>query len=36
VAWIEVTREDAAEGRLKEAYERIAQALARVIPFYHV
>jgi alkylhydroperoxidase family enzyme len=36
MAWIRVTREDAAEGRLKEAYDRIASALGRVIPFYHV
>ncbi len=32
MAWISVTREEAAEGRLKEAYDRIG----RVIPFYHV
>ena len=36
MAWIEVTREDTAEGRLKEAYDRITRALGRVIPFYHV
>ena len=36
MAWIEVTREHAAEGRLKEAYDRIARAMGRVIPFYHV
>ena len=36
MAWIEVTREDAAEGRLKEAYERITRAIGRVIPFYHM
>ena len=36
MAWIGVTREEAAEGRLKEAYERITRAMGRVIPFYHV
>ena len=36
MAWIEVTREGAAGGRLKEAYDRIVRAIGRVIPFYHV
>jgi uncharacterized peroxidase-related enzyme len=34
MTWIGETREDAAEGPLKEAYARIARALGRVIPFY--
>lgn len=34
MAWIEETREHAAEGLLKEAYARIVRALGRVIPFY--
>jgi alkylhydroperoxidase family enzyme len=36
MVWIEVTKEDAAEGRLKDAYDRVARALGRVIPFYRV
>jgi len=36
MAWIEVTPEDKAEGRLKEAYQRIVRGLGRVIPFYRV
>ncbi len=36
MAWISVTREEAAEGRLKEAYDRIGRVIGRVIPFYHV
>jgi alkylhydroperoxidase family enzyme len=34
MAWIAVTDESAADGRLKEAYERIVRALGRVIPYY--
>ncbi|HUG38355.1 MAG TPA: peroxidase-related enzyme [Candidatus Limnocylindrales bacterium] len=34
MAWIGETHEDAAEGRLKDAYGRIVRALGRVIPFY--
>ncbi len=34
--WIEVTRGDRGEGRLKEAYDRIVRAIGRVMPFYHV
>jgi alkylhydroperoxidase family enzyme len=36
MAWIRVVREEAAEGRLKEAYDRIVRAIGRVIPFYRV
>lgn len=32
--WIDVTPEAAAEGPLREAYERIRRTLGRVIPFY--
>lgn len=32
--WIHVTSEERAEGRLKEAYERIKATLGRVIPYY--
>ena len=34
MAWISVTREERAEGLLKEGYERVRRALGRVIPFY--
>jgi alkylhydroperoxidase family enzyme len=34
--WIAEVHESAAEGRLKECYERIRRALGRVLPFYRV
>jgi uncharacterized peroxidase-related enzyme len=34
MSWIAEIHESAAEGRLKECYERIRKALGRVIPFY--
>jgi len=36
MAWIKVVREETAEGRLKDAYDRIVRAIGRVIPFYRV
>jgi uncharacterized peroxidase-related enzyme len=36
MAWIEEIAESAAEGRLKECYERVRAALGRVVPFYRV
>jgi uncharacterized peroxidase-related enzyme len=34
--WIAEVHESAAEGRLKECYERIRRGLGRMIPFYRV
>jgi alkylhydroperoxidase family enzyme len=34
MAWISFIGEERAEGRLKEAYERVRRVLGRVIPFY--
>jgi len=34
MSWIHETREDVADGALKDAYARIVRALGRVIPFY--
>jgi alkylhydroperoxidase family enzyme len=34
MAWISFIDEERAEGRLKEAYERVRRVLGRVIPFY--
>jgi alkylhydroperoxidase family enzyme len=34
MSWIAEVSESAAEGRLKECYERIRRALGRVLPFY--
>jgi uncharacterized peroxidase-related enzyme len=34
MSWIAEVPEHAAEGRLKECYERVRKALGRVIPFY--
>ena len=34
--WIAEVPESAAEGRLKDCYERIRRALGRVLPFYRV
>lgn len=34
MSWIGEVHERAAEGRLKECYERIRRALGRVLPFY--
>jgi uncharacterized peroxidase-related enzyme len=34
MSWIAEVHEGAAEGRLKDCYERIRKALGRVIPFY--
>src|SRR5262249_11416987 len=34
MSWIAEVPEGAAEGRLKECYERITRALGRVLPFY--
>ena len=36
MSWIAEVHESAAEGRLKECYERITRALGRMIPFYRV
>ena len=36
MSWIAEVHESAAEGRLKECYERIVKALGRMIPFYRV
>ena len=36
MAWIAEVHESAADGRLKECYERIIKALGRMIPFYRV
>jgi alkylhydroperoxidase family enzyme len=34
--WIPEVHESAAEGRLKDCYDRIRRALGRVLPFYRV
>ena len=34
MSWITEVHESAAEGRLKECYERVRKALGRVLPFY--
>ena len=34
MSWIAEVHESAAEGRLKECYERVTRALGRMIPFY--
>jgi alkylhydroperoxidase family enzyme len=34
--WIAEVHESAAEGRLKDCYDRIRRALGRVLPFYRV
>ncbi len=34
MSWIAEVHESAAEGRLKECYERVRKALGRVLPFY--
>jgi uncharacterized peroxidase-related enzyme len=36
MSWIAEVHESAAEGRLKECYERIRAALGRVLPFYRI
>jgi alkylhydroperoxidase family enzyme len=36
MSWIAEVHESAAEGRLKECYERIRKGLGRVLPFYRV
>jgi alkylhydroperoxidase family enzyme len=36
MSWITEVHESAAEGRLKECYERVIRGLGRMIPFYRV